>query len=132
MSTPVPAEEQRLQAVTAEEQQLEASERLSDATDPEAILARTKAARQLESLQLQQVADLIRALERIYEAKLQDLERVIASVKTILVQTEQLHEMMLRDAETELEVLKVFQSQIVILEQVKREGTLTAVKQEAT
>ena len=128
MSTPAQSEEQRLQEVTAEERTVEVSQTLSDATDPQALLDRTKATRELETLQLQQVADLIRALEKIYRSKLDELERVIASVKTLLEQTAQLHEMMLRDAETELEILKTFQSQIVIVEPVKRAGTQTGAR----
>lgn len=131
MSTPTQSEEDRLRAATAEERTVEVSQTLSDATDPQALLDRAKATRELETLQLQQVADLIRALEKIYAAKLEDLQRLMEAQKTLLQQTEQLHEMMLKDAETELEILKVFQSQIVIVEPVKRAGTQAGALQEA-
>ena len=117
--------------MTTQEAAVAASETLSDATSPQELLERTKASKELEELQLRTVADLMRALRIQFDYMMSEVDKRLQALGTLMQQAEALHEMMLKDAETELEILKVFQSQIVIVEPVKKAGTQTGTLQEA-
>ncbi|MHB1669090.1 hypothetical protein [Thiomonas sp.] len=125
----VRTEEQKLASETAAER-TEALPVSSDAlSSPEALLKSETAKVELQRLELRQVGDLLEALDRSYDQKLKELDKRIQSQDNLIKQLLQLHKMLMEDVEAQFEILKVFQSELVVLEEVRGEGTLPAAKQ---
>ena len=122
------SEEQKLSDQVSEERKGEASVTLSDSTSPEGLLDQAKAQDELQRLQLRQVADLIPAFRTMLEESLRKVDQRIEALNKTLSEILKLRQLIIQDAETELEVLKVFQSELVILDKVEETGTLAAAK----
>ena len=122
------SEEQKLSDQVSEERKGEASVTLSDSTSPEGLLDQAKAQDDLQRLQLRQVADLIPAFRTMLEETLRKVDQRIEALNKTLSEILKLRQLIIQDAETELEVLKVFQSELVILDKVEEAGTLAAAK----
>lgn len=100
----------------------------SDSTgiSPKDLLEAEKARQQLRELEIRQVADLIPLFRQMIEGVIKRLEGVIAQTDKVLAQALTLHELLMKDAETQFEVTKVFQSVLVVLQEVNQAGTLSA------
>ena len=121
-------EEAKLSNQIAEEAKGEVSVASSDSTNPEGLLKQAQAQDELTRLQLRQVADLIPAFRIMFQEQLREVDRRIQALNQILSQAQKLHAIMSQDAEAELEILKTFQSEIVVLDKVESAGTLAAAQ----
>lgn len=121
-------EEAKLSNQIAEEAKGEVSVASSDSTNPEGLLKQAQAQDELTRLQLRQVADLIPAFRIMFQEQLREVDKRIQALNQILSQAQKLHAIMIQDAEAELEILKTFQSEIVVLDKVESAGTLAAAQ----
>lgn len=104
-----------------------------EALTPQDLLKAEQAKQDLQRLQLRQVADLIPVLRQMIESVLNRMDAVLKETQKVLQQAVEIHELMLQDATATMEILRVYQSQLVILEQVKQDSlSADGVKQEPT
>ena len=96
---------------------------------PQEALKAAQAQEELRKLQLRQVADLIPVLRQLVEGVLQRLDETLKQAQTLISQILVMHDLQMKDAETQLEITKVLQSTLVVLDQVEHEGILEANKQ---
>ena len=95
---------------------------------PQEALKVAQAQEELRKLQLRQVADLIPVLRQLVEGVLQRLDETLKQAQTLISQILVMHDLQMKDAETQLEITKVLQSTLVVLDQVEHEGILEANK----
>jgi parvulin-like peptidyl-prolyl isomerase len=95
---------------------------------PQEALKAAQAQEELRKLQLRQVADLIPVLRQLVEGVLQRLDETLKQAQTLISQILVMHDLQMKDAETQLEITKVLQSTLVVLDQVEHEGILEANK----
>lgn len=98
----------------------------SPGLSPEDLLKAEQAKQQLRQLQVQEVADLIPVMQRMIEAVIRRLEQVIEQQSKVVKQNLELHELLMKDAEAQFEILKVFQSTLIVLDQVNEPAVLKA------
>ena len=96
---------------------------------PQEALKAAQAQEELRKLQLRQVADLIPVLRQLVEGVLQRLDETLKQAQTLISQILVMHDLQMKDAETQLEITKVLQSTLVVLDQVEHEGILEVNKQ---
>ena len=121
-------EEQKLTDQVSTEAAGEASQASSDSVSPEGLLKQAQASDELQRLQLRQVADLIPAFRIMFDEILRKIDQRIEALNKTLSQAKIIHDLLVQDAETELEILKVFQSELVIVDKVENAGTLAAAQ----
>ena len=96
---------------------------------PQEALKAAQAQEELRKLQLRQEADLIPVLRQLVEGVLQRLDETLKQAQMLISQILVMHDLQMKDAETQLEITKVLQSTLVVLDQVEHEGILEANKQ---
>lgn len=92
---------------------------------PEDLLKAERAKAEIQALQVRQVADLIPVLKQMVDSELEKVNDVKEEMQKVLSQMLVLHELLMKDAETQFEITKVFQSTLIILDQVNNQGTLS-------
>ena len=109
---------------------VEPSQTSDSGLTPEELLSAEQAKQELRNLQLREVADLIPVLRKMVEALMNREAQLIDKLEQVLKQVLQIHDLMIQDAETQFEITKVFQSQLIVLEQVNHQPTLSAATTE--
>lgn len=109
---------------------VEPSQTSDSGLSPEELLSAEQAKQELRNLQLREVADLIPVLRKMVEALMNREAQLIDKLEGVLKQVLQIHDLMIQDAETQFEITKVFQSQLIVLEQVNHQPTLSAATTE--
>lgn len=84
--------------------------------DPETLVRETEARKKLRQLELNEVADLIPLFQKLMDRTMKQMEDVIQALRDVLAELLKLHDLMMKDAEFQLQVTRTFQSVIVIEE----------------
>lgn len=88
--------------------------------NPAELLKQAKAQEELNQMGFKSWADTIRQLEALYQAKVQDLQRVIDHhLAPVIQEIKEIRALMLSDLETQFAVTQVFQEQLVITEKIE-------------
>ena len=88
--------------------------------NPAELLKQAKAQEELNQMGFKSWADTIRQLESLYQAKVQDLQRVIDHhLAPVIQEIKEIRALMLSDLETQFAVTQVFQEQLVITEKIE-------------
>lgn len=104
------------------------SDNLSGASSPEQLLKMEQAREELTRLQLKQIADVLPAFKQLILDVIQELRQTITASREVVKELLELHKLYTEDVETEFEITKAFQSQIVLIEPVREQGTLPAAR----